>query len=290
MRRMFKSRKIVLFIAVVLMAGIFAGCGQSNQDSGTNNENNTPEEPTLSGTVTIAGSTSVQPISEELASAFMGLNSGVRIEVSGGGSSAGVKAADSGAADIGAASRELKAEESGVTGIVIAIDGIAVIIHPENPLSDLSFEQIQAIFRGEITNWSEVGGPNNNIVVVNREEGSGTRGAFHEIVVGDKNDFASTAIIQNSTGAVREAVSNDVNAIGYVSLGGINDSIKPVKVNGVEPTVEKVKAKEYPVARPFNYVVKKGAQLSNEAQAFVDFILSDDGQAIVEENGLVPLN
>jgi len=128
------SRKIILLLAVVLMAGLFAmGCGQSNQDSGTKNENDTLEEARLSGTITIAGSTSVQPISEELASVFMDLNSDVRIEVSGGGSSAGVRAAESGAADIGAASRKLKDEESSVSGIVIAIDGIAVVVTPENP-------------------------------------------------------------------------------------------------------------------------------------------------------------
>ncbi|KUO49844.1 MAG: phosphate-binding protein [Desulfitibacter sp. BRH_c19] len=285
------SRKIILLLAVVLMAGLFAmGCGQSNQDSGTKNENDTLEEARLSGTITIAGSTSVQPISEELASVFMDLNSDVRIEVSGGGSSAGVRAAESGAADIGAASRKLKDEESSVSGIVIAIDGIAVVVTPENPVNDLSFEEIQKIFRGEITNWSEVGGADANIVVVNREEGSGTRGAFHEIVVGDKNDFVNTAIIQNSTGAVREAVSNDVNAIGYVSLGGINDSVKPLMVDGVEATIDNIKSDKYPVARPFNYVVKNGTQLSDIAQAFVDFILSADGQAIVGENGFVPVN
>lgn len=281
MKTGFKSKSLVLLVAILLMAALFAvGCGQGKQDSETS---------ALRGTVTIAGSTSVQPLSEELANAFMAKNPRVRIEVSGGGSGAGVKAAESGAADIGAASRGLKADETGVTAIAIAIDGIAVIVHPENPVSDLPFEDIQKIFRGEITNWSQIGGASASIVVVNREEGSGTRGAFHEIVVGDKNEFVRTSIIQNSTGAVREAVSNDVNAIGYISLGGINNSIKTLKVDGVEPTLEMVKAQKYPVARPFNYVVKKDAQLSDVAQAFVDFILSDEGQKVVEENGLVPV-
>ncbi|MBS3970753.1 MAG: phosphate ABC transporter substrate-binding protein [Clostridia bacterium] len=289
MKTGFKSKRLV-FVVVLLMAALFAvGCGQGNQGSETPKEDPKPETPALSGTVTIAGSTSVQPLSEELANAFMAKNPGVRIEVSGGGSGAGIRAAESGAADIGAASRGLKADEIGVTSIAIAIDGIAVIVHPENPVNDLPFEDIQKIFRGEITNWSQVGGGNANIVVVNREEGSGTRGAFHELVVGEDNDFVSTAIIQNSTGAVREAVLNDVNAIGYISLGGINDSIKTVMVDGVEPTVENVRAQQYPIARPFNYVVKKDAQLSDVAQAFVDFVLSDEGQKVVEENGLVPV-
>ncbi|MEW6622477.1 MAG: phosphate ABC transporter substrate-binding protein [Bacillota bacterium] len=290
MRKMFNKSTILLMALIVLTAmTLLTGCGQpGSKDAPQEPAKDDQGKAALSGTVTIAGSTSVQPLSEELAAAFMSIHPGVRIEVSGGGSGAGVKAAQTGAADIGAASRALKSDETGVIGQAIAVDGIAVIVHPSNPIDDISFEILQKIFRGEITDWNQVGGQKSGgIVVINREEGSGTRGAFHEIVVGDKNEFVSTAIIQNSTGAVREAVSQDVNAIGYISLGGINNSIKTLKVNGVEPTAEKVKAQAYPVARPFNYVLNDGTQLSKEAQAFIDFILSDEGQRIVVQNGFV---
>lgn len=283
MNRLFQYKFLILAIVVVIIAALaLAGCGQTGAGKDTGKD-------TLSGTVTTAGSTSVQPLSEELAKAFMTKNPGVRVEVSGGGSSAGVKAVQTKTADIGAASRKLKDSETGVKAVTIALDGIAVIVHPDNPVSDLTLEQIKNIFLGQITNWKDVNGNDAEIVVVNREEGSGTRGAFHELVVGEDNEFTDKAIVQNSTGAVREAVSQDVNAIGYISLGAMNNTVKNLKVDGVEATVENIKAEKYPIARPLNYVLNESTVLSEAAQAYLDFVLSDEGQNVVKEMGFIPV-
>lgn len=256
-----------LFITAVL---VLSACGSSEES------------------VTLAGSTSVQPLAEELAHAFMEKND-ARVEVSGGGSGAGVRAAQTGTADIGMASRALKDDETGIRPITIAIDGIAVVANPDNEVSDLTVEQVRDIFSGKITNWKEAGGADAEIVVVNREEGSGTRDAFSEIVLGDES-FAADAIIQNSTGAVREAVSQDASAIGYISLGGLNDSVKPLRINGAEPTEENIKQDKYPIVRPLNFLVSESEEINKTAQAFIDFILSDEGQAIAADLGFVTVN
>lgn len=276
--KMFKKNSL-LTITMCLMLGILllTGCG-SNDNSGDS----------LRGTITVTGSTSVHPISGELAAAFMNIHRDARIEVTGGGSGGGITAAQQGTADIGASSRALKADETGVIAYTIAKDGIAVVVHPSNTVNNLSLEQVTKIFLGEITNWSEVGGEDVDIVVISREEGSGTRGAFDEIVL-NKQPLVSTALIQNSTGSVREAVSNDVNAIGYVSIGGLNDSVKPVKVNGVEPSIATIQSGTYAIARPFIYLTTEGREKSPLTQAFIDFVLSPEGQAIVKENGYVPV-
>ncbi|QNO13505.1 phosphate ABC transporter substrate-binding protein [Alkalicella caledoniensis] len=273
-----KSRLLTITMSLVLGMALLTGCGSEDESPGE----------TLSGTITMAGSTSVQPLSEELATAFMQIHKDARLEVSGGGSGGGIKAAQEGAADIGASSRSLKDDEKGVVAYTIAIDGIAVVVHPENDISNMSLEDITKIFLGEITNWSEVGGEDVDIVVVSREEGSGTRGAFDEIVLNNE-DLASTAIIQNSTGSVREAVSNDINAIGYVSIGGLNNSVKPVKVDNVEPTTATIQSGAYSIARPFIYLTTEGKEKSALTQAFIDFVLSQEGQSIVSENGYVPV-
>ncbi len=238
----------------------------------------------LSGSITIAGSTSVQPVSELLAEAFKSKHPKTTIYVQGGGSSAGVKAADTGTAQIGASSRDLKPDEKHLTQFVIGIDGIAVIVHPSNAIADLSLEQVRDIYIGKITNWRDVGGPDSPIVAVTREEGSGTRGAFEEVVMKGE-PISSGAIVQNSTGAVATTVSGDKNAIGYVSLAALTSSVKAIKVDGVEPTVENIVSKSYKVARPFLYLTKGEPQAL--AKQFIDFVMSADGQAIVQKAGLV---
>lgn len=272
MSKLFKSKFFA--IVLVMMITVVAGCGQEKEAQSQENE--------LEGTIQIAGSTSVQPLSEELVKAFMAENNKVRINVAGGGSGAGVKAAAAGTADIGASSRELKEEEKNVKEYVIALDGIAIIVHKDNPVNDLSQEDIKKIFVGEITNWSELGGEDGAIHVYNREDGSGTRGAFTELIMGKEVNITDKAIIQNSTGAVRTAVAGDKTGIGYISLGGINEEIKALKVDGVEATVENIKTKTYKIYRPFLYLTQKEPE--GVVKAYIDWVLSSEGQGIVAEH------
>ena len=295
-------KKFILLLLVSLFTvAVLVGCAEDDTEDTTNdtpaedevesNDDDVAEDvgATLEGTITMAGSTSVQPLSEELANVFMDEHSGVRLEVSGGGSGSGITAAQENTADFGAVSRDVRDDETGIKTYTIAIDGIAVIAHSDNEINDITLEDVRKIFNGEITNWSEVGGADEAIVVVSREEGSGTRGAFDDIVLGDEALVAS-ALIQNSGGAVREAVSSEANAIGYLSTGSLNDTVKGLAVDGVEPTPENIVAGDYPVARPFNYVANEDEDLSALAQAFLDFILSDEGQQVVEDKGFVKVN
>lgn len=272
-------KKVLLLVLITALLVSAAACG--GKEEGKPQETKSEE---LSGTITTAGSTSVQPISEVLAEAFQEKHPKVTVNVQGGGSSAGTKAAMTGAADIGAASRKLKESEKSLHCFTIALDGIAIVVHPENPVSDLTLQQIQDIFAGKITNWKDVGGNDGAIVPVNREEGSGTRGAFTEIVMGEV-PYVETAIVQPSTGAVKATVAGDRNAIGYISLASLSRDVKAVKVDGVEATAENIKKGTYKVARPFNYVTKEEPQ--GLVKAFIDFVLSEEGQKIIESEGLI---
>jgi phosphate transport system substrate-binding protein len=285
-------KKILSITLVIMLAlGMLAGCGEKEAPD-------TGEEPTeVSGTVVTAGSTSVQPLSEELAAVFMDANPGVTVEVQGGGSGQGIKAIQEKIADFGALSRNVKDEEkaSVTEEFVIAKDGVAVVVNPESTIENLTIEQIKKIYIGEITNWKEVGGEDAPIVVVSREEGSGTRGAFTEITkVMEKNEAGEEvdnttkdALVQGSTGAVMQTVATTPDTIGYVSLGSLSDTVKAVKVEGVAPSNETVLSGEYKISRPFLYVV--GGELTEAAQLYIDFILSEEGQAIVEDSGFIPV-
>ncbi|WP_440896847.1 phosphate ABC transporter substrate-binding protein [Amphibacillus sp. Q70] len=292
MKKLFLLFILSLFSIVALMGCAESGADDNQREDTANDageELEGEETAHLSGTITMAGSTSVQPLSEELAAVFMNNHPDVRIEVAGGGSGAGVQAAQENTADFGAVSREIAEDETGIETHTIAIDGIAIIVHPDNPVEDLSLDDIQRIFSGEIANWSEIGGNDEEVVVVSREDGSGTRGAFTDIVLGDV-ELIGSALIQNSTGAVRESVSTEVNAIGYVSLGGLNDTVKGLLIDGAEPTPEAITSGEYAVSRPFNYVSNETEALSDVTQAFLDFALSTEGQQVVEENGFIAVN
>jgi phosphate transport system substrate-binding protein len=217
----------------------------------------------------------------------MNKNRKVRINVAGGGSSAGIKAAQEGTAAIGASSRELKAEEKTVKEVVIALDGIAVIVNKDNKIADLKKDDIKKIFLGEITDWSKLGGDGGVIRVVTREEGSGTRGAFEELVLGKdaagkELKIFDRANVQNSTGAVRTAVAADKNAIGYVSLGSLNADVKAIKVDGTEASDENIKNNTYKISRPFIYMTQKEPE--GVTKAFIDWVLSDEGQAVVQKS------
>ncbi|HHY40857.1 MAG TPA: phosphate ABC transporter substrate-binding protein [Syntrophaceticus sp.] len=254
----------VLLIGLLILAGL-PGCSRPDPEN----------------TINIAGSSSVQPLSEELANAFMEDNPGIYINVAGGGSSAGIKAAKDGTADIGASSRELsKDEEKGLLVIPIAIDGIAIVVNPENPVKNLTLEQIQGIYAGEITNWKEVGGREGDINAFTREEGSGTRGAFEELVMKGSR-ISSKVGVQNSTGSLRTAVAGDPQAVAYISLGNVNDSVKVLAVEGVTPRDETIKNGSYKLARYFYYLTKE--QPREIAKQFIDFVLSPEGQQIVGE-------
>lgn len=236
--------------------------------------------------ITAAGSTSVQPIMEMLAQEYMATHRGLRINVQGGGSSAGVKAAATGTAQIGMASRELKPSEKGLWEFVLAYDGIAVVTHPSNPVANLTLDQIKGIFTGQITNWAEVGGTDAPIHLVNREAGSGTRGAFEELVL-DGELFAEDAIIQGSTGAVKTTVAMDPDAIGYISLAAQDKSVKAVTVDGVQATVANISSKTYKIARPFNILCKE--EPSGEVADFINWFRSTEAEEMLVEEGLVPV-
>ncbi len=280
--RLRRNASFLFVIALLVVTAMFSGCsGQSRQDqAGTNHGSQ------VTGTITVAGSTSVQPFSEVLAEAFMSKNPGVKVHVQGGGSTQGIQAAISGAAELGASSRELKDQEkeAQLVETTMALDGIAVVVHKDNPITELTREEIKNIYLGNITNWKALGGPPGDITVVCREEGSGTRGAFEEIVM-DKEIITNKAIIQNSTGAVRTTVAGDPRGIGFVSLASLNEEVKAVKVDGVRPSLENVKNGSYKVARPFLYLTK--GQPEGVVKAFIDFALSSEGQQLLVEEGAI---
>jgi phosphate transport system substrate-binding protein len=234
----------------------------------------------------VAGSTSIQPFADRWAEVYMEKRRGAVVTVQGGGSSAGIQAARSGAAHIGMSSRELKPEESDLLRIEVARDGLAVIVHPFNPLSNITSLQVKSVFNGEVRNWKILNGADHEIDVVTREEGSGTRGAFQEMVMGQDRIFKG-AIVQDSNGTVREIVAGNPNSIGFISLGLVNDRVKALHLDGVVPSEESIRRKEYRLVRPFLFVTS--GPPGGPARAFIDFVLSDEGQALVKREGILPV-
>ena len=278
---MLRKRLIAAVSVVIVASSLIIGCG-SGDTTISKKVNDT--------TIAISGSTSVGPLVELEEEEFEANNQDVTIEINQTGSSSGIKDTISGTTEIGMSSRELTDEESkNLKEVTIAVDGIGVVVNKNNPVKNLTLEQIKDIFTGKITNWSEVGGEDKEIVVVSREEGSGTRTAFQEILNYSTEDTVKNAIVNNSTGATKVMVEENDNAIGYMSIGYIDDSIASVNVDGVEATADNVKSGEYKIQRPFLLVYKEGA-LSEEGQEFIDFILSDKGQAIVAEENLVTVD
>lgn len=276
----------ILTAAVLTLSLTACGGGASSSSStasgGSSSQSSSTAE--LKGTITISGSTSMEEISKIFAESFNEKNPGVQVDVQLGGSSVGVQNAQSGVSDIGNVSRELKSTETGIVPHTVAIDGISVIVNKENTVTDLTLEQISAIYKGEITNWKDVGGADLAIVVVGREAGSGTRGAFEEIL--GITDAAKYAQELTETGAVKTSVQNTKGAIGYVSMSYADDKVTAVKVGGVEATEANAKGGTYPLKRPFIMAVKEGT-LRPEVQAFIDFILSEEGQALVKSKKLI---
>ena len=285
-----KERKIptmkkflAIIMAVALTAALLAGCG-GNSGSGTpSTGTNTPSTGTstpstdttkFSGVVNTDGSTSMADVMAVLQESFKELQPDVTVNYSGTGSGAGIEAVLSGTCDIGLASRGLKAEEEekGAVAHVVALDGVAVIVNTANSVNDLTVEQIAQIFTGEITNWSQVGGADMEIAVLGREAGSGTRGAFEELV--GVEDACVYTNEYGSTGDVIGSVASNPNAIGYASLSAVDETVSPVKVGGVECSEATVKDGSYEIQRPFIMVTNSANELSAQAQAFLDYAQS----------------
>ena len=270
-----KKRVTGIALALALSASVFAfaGCGSNGGGSAT-----------VSGEINGGGSTSVQKIMDAAGEEFTAQNPDVQFTYSGTGSSDGVKGASEGTYSFGGVSRELKDDEkSNLTEQVFAYDGIAIITHPSNTVADISSEDLTKIYTGEITNWSQVGGKDAPIVVVSREDGSGTRTAVEELL-GFENKLKSDATVKEGNGNVQTTVAGNENAIGYVSLTFVDDTVKTLKVDGVEASVENVLNKSYPISRPFLAVYNE-SKIDDTTKAFLDFLMSDEGQAIVEKEG-----
>jgi phosphate transport system substrate-binding protein len=236
--------------------------------------------------ITVAGSTSVEPFAELLAEEYMLQHPKNRIYVQGGGSTAGIEAVRSHAAQIGMSSRSLIGEEKNLYVVTIARDALAIIVHPRNPVYDLTLDQIRQIFSRKIRNWRDIGGLPHPIVLVTREEGSGTREAFQKMVM-EKEEISLESLVQDSNGAIRQVVSGDSNAIGYISLGLVNEKVKAVRISGVEPNLKNIVGGHYRLIRPFLFVFN--GRPDGEANSFLDFVLSTEAQELLQKEGLVTI-
>ena len=272
-----KMKKVRLFALCIAAVLFFAACGGGSGSSTSG----------LSGTYTLNGSTSVERVISALAEAFEEEHSGLTLSFNPTGSGAGITSAQEGTADMGLSSRPLRETETGVDYIVFAIDGLAVIVHPDNPVSDLTIEQINGIYTGQITNWAEVGGNDAPIAVIARDAGSGSRGAFDDII-GLGDDVAHDQEL-TSGGAVITAVATNPFAIGYSSLSALNDTVRAISVNGVSITEETLMNQTFPVARPFILMTQTGAEVPAAIQAFIDFIQSPEATEIISNAGVVQI-
>ena len=263
----------IILAIVVIIGAYFALAGSSSQQ-----------------TIQIAGSTSVQPVAEKLAQAYMQKHTDVKVNVQGGGTSVGITSAQQGTADIGTASSKPKdSDAQGLVQTQIAKDGIVVVVNNANKVSSLTINQTKDIFSGNITDWSKIGGSAGNISIITREDGSGTRDGFQNIVMGGKNgtSILKTAIVQSSTEAILQAVKGNPNSVGYISLASLNGDVKAVTINGVAPSEKTVSDDTYKIVRPFIFLTK--GQPTGIVKDFVDFTLSSEGQSIIKQAGAVPI-
>ena len=274
-------KKIISVLTVAgLLAAMLTGCGSTSTDSNT--------VATDGDTVATDGSTSMEKVIGYLSEAYMEENAGVKVTYNPTGSGSGIQAVQEGRCDIGLSSRNLKDEEKAdLVGTVVAIDGIAIIVNPENAVNDLSIEQIAALYKGEITNWSEVGGADAPVVLIGREAASGTRDGFESIT--DTEDLCKYSQELTSTGDVVQTVASNPNAIGYASLAAVKDTVKMLDVDGVTPTTETIQNGTYKVQRNFVFVTKKNAELSDTAKAFFEFATSKAADELIVKAGAVPV-
>ena len=277
-------KKIISILAVAMLAAsIVTGCGGNDTQTPQDNQKTTEN-----ATVSTDGSTSMEKVIGYLSEAYMEENSGVKVTYNPTGSGAGIQAVSEGRCDIGLSSRDLKDDEkSTLEGTVVAIDGIAIIVNPQNGVEDLTVEQIGKIYKGEITNWSEVGVSDGPIVLIGREAASGTRDGFESIT--DTKDSCKYAQELTSTGDVIQTVSGNPNAIGYASLAAVKDTVKVLKVEGVSPSKATIQDKTYKIQRDFVLVTPKGKELSAAAQKFFDYATSKDADDLIEKAGAIPV-
>ena len=277
-------KKIIALVLTALLALSLVACGSESKTDDTK----TDDQPAaLTGTVSTDGSTSMEKVIGALSESFMAQNSGVTVNYNPTGSGSGITAVQEGTCDIGLSSRALKDEEksAGLKETVLAYDGIAIIVHPDNPVSDLSVEQLAQLYTGEITNWKDVGGNDAEAVLIGREAASGTRDGF-ESITGTKDKCQYRQEL-TSTGDVITAVSQNPDAIGYASLASVKDSVKALNVDGVTPSEATIKDGSYKVQRPFVLVTMAGKELSPAAQAFFDYAISSDAASIIAKAGAV---
>ncbi|HIQ73614.1 MAG TPA: phosphate ABC transporter substrate-binding protein [Candidatus Cottocaccamicrobium excrementipullorum] len=300
-----KKRSLAIVCSAILAMGALAGCGSNAQETTAASaettaakaadgtaaaETETQEEAAedLSGSISMVGSTSMEKFANALSEVFMEKYPNVTVQAEFVGSGAGIEAVNNGSADIGNSSRNLTDEEKaeGIAENIVAIDGIAVVVDPANTAADLTKQQLTDIYSGAVTNWSEVGGSDSPIVVVGREAGSGTRSAFEEIL--GLEDACAYSSELDSTGAVMARVASTPGAIGYVSLDVLDDTVKALNLEGVEPTAENIKSGSYFLSRPFVMATKGEISEQNElVQALFDFVYSDEGDQVIQAVGLI---
>ena len=281
-------KKIIALMLTLMLTLSLAACGSDSNSNADDSDNN--DSAAVTGTVSTDGSTSMEKVIGALGESFMAANEGVEFTYNPTGSGAGITAAQEGRCDIGLSSRALKDEEKagGLKETVLAYDGIAIIVNPENPVNDLTLDQIAKLYTGEITNWKDVGGNDAEVVLIGREAASGTRDGFESITgTKDKCQYRQELTF---TGDVITAVSQNPDAIGYASLASIKDSVKALNVDGVTPSETTVKDGSYKVQRPFVLVTVEGKELTPVAQKFFDYITSPDAAAIIAKAGAVAAN
>lgn len=305
MKKMIVKRAVMAVTVLALAVGVLTGCGEKGQLADEANGRDVkveegkedsmsagaPEDIQMtegSQTVATDGSTSMEKVIGFLSEAYMEEHGEVKVTYNPTGSAAGIQAVSEGRCDIGLASRNLKEEEQvELAGTVVAIDGIGVIVNPENPVGDLSIEQVGQIYRGEITNWKEIGGDDAPIVCIGREAASGTRDGFEE-VTGTKDSCKYSQEL-TSTGDVVQTVAGNPNAIGYASVASVKESVKLVSIEGVAPTTETIQDGEYQIQRNFVLVTRKDVPLSKAAQEFFDFATGGQADSLITEAGAVPV-
>lgn len=297
------NKKLISLIAGVALVAAATGCsetatssvaGTDSSAAGTSStagtsasEASSAAAEELSGTLSMNGSTSMEKVIKAVNGAFMEKNKGVTVNLNLTGSGTGIQEASEGKCDIGNSSRKLKDEEAEkLDATVVGLDGIALVVNPANKLEDITLRDLAKVYSGEITNWKELGGDDKSIVVIGREDGSGTRDGFESIVMGDKEPKYAQEL--ESTGSVINAVATTDGAIGYASLANVDETVKALKIGGVEATEENVKSGAYEVQRPFICATLKGSD-NKLVKAYLDFILSEEGQALVLAQGAVPV-